>query len=289
MECQKCLIDDSISEMHYHEGKWYCDECFELLNNPLDYEKMEKEFDSYVEEIKERNKDKKYDILFALSGGKDSIAALYFTIEKYKLRPLAFTVDHGYKNQVIWDNCRSVVEHYNLDWFVLKVDSPTIKKIGCLSKNGDLPCCHCNKLWKGRYFAKAISMTGISDLFIGGDTLEKHTAKISRPDYQTDTVGLPLPLNINTEQDIYKIAYSLGWKDPGTKGWDTDCIAVGMALRKYRSDFQSVHVEEIKHLAHRVRYGILEKEEARQMLMKPIIVTDPLEKKFISVVEDGII
>lgn len=286
MECYKCLLDNSVSKMHYLDGKWFCEECYSLLLNPLNYEKMQYEFEMYVEQIKEKNKEKKYDVLFALSGGKDSIAALYFTIEKYNLRPLAFTVDHGYKNQTIWDNCRTVVEHYNLDWFILKIDSPTVKKIGCLSKEGDLPCCHCNKLWKGRYFAKAISMTGITDLFIGGDTLEKHTAIIARPDYQTDTVGLPLPLNIKTEKDIYEVAYSLGWKDPQTKGWDTDCIAVGMALRKYRSDSGRVHVEEVKHLSHRVRYGILEKEEAKNMLMRPIVVTEALEREFLNAIED---
>ena len=128
-------------------------------------------------------------------------------------------------------------------------------------------------------------MTGITDLFIGGDTLEKHTAIIARPDYQTDTVGLPLPLNIKTEKDIYEVAYSLGWKDPQTKGWDTDCIAVGMALRKYRSDSGRVHVEEVKHLSHRVRYGILEKEEAKNMLMRPIVVTEALEREFLNAIE----
>lgn len=284
MECKKCLIDDRLSTMHQFNGEWYCDECYDLLKNPLDYHAMASEFEDYVQSLKEKNKDKNYDVLFALSGGKDSIAALYFTIEKYHLRPLAFTVDHGFKNDIIWNNCKNIVEHYGIDWFILKVDSPTVKTIGNYATSCDLPCCYCNRLWKGRYFAKAIEITGITDLFIGGDTLERHTAIISRPDYQTDTVGLPLPLNISTEEDIYKICYSLGWTNPGTKGWDTDCIAVGMALKHYRMCERHVHDEEIKHLAHRVRFGILEKEIARKMLFEVIEISREIEEQFYRII-----
>ena len=270
MECTLCLLTEEDTEFEMVDGAYQCTECAALQREPLDRVAMGCDFDAYVSSLRKKGQGRPYDVLFALSGGKDSIAALHFTVEKYELRPLTFTVDHGFKNATILGNCQHVAERYGLDWFTLKVDSSVTQQIGTWAKNGELPCCNCNRLWKNRYFTKAVQISGLDDLFVGSDTLDSRGPVISRPEYGAGVIGLPLPLNVSTEAEIYGIADSLGWVNPQTVGWDTDCLAVGVALKRFRDAGHACHAEERRHLAHRVRHGLIEKDKAREALQAPM-------------------
>jgi hypothetical protein len=63
-----------------------------------------------------KRKDRPFDVLVPLSGGKDSMYVLYLAVKELGLRPLAFTMDNGYLTQHARDNidraCRLLgVEH----------------------------------------------------------------------------------------------------------------------------------------------------------------------------------
>ena len=75
----------------------YCQECLSLIKMPIDYDRMKEDFENTIIKIK-RNEEK---VVFALSGGKDSIVALQILVEKYSIRPITFTIDHGFKNDTI--------------------------------------------------------------------------------------------------------------------------------------------------------------------------------------------
>ena len=274
IECTNCLLSGELENFIDFHGKYYCKQCYNLLNKPIEFDVVEKNFNDFVSEIKEKQKNCEYDVLFALSGGKDSIAALYYTVEKYKLRPLVFTIDHGFKNDTIMNNCRKIVEKYDLDWTVVKVKKSITSALYNVIEQGELPCYQCGKLWKGPYISKMVKMTGIEYLFIGGDTLSPGSAIIEREDYNCKKVGLPLPLNIKSEKEIYDLVYSLGWEDPNIDGWDTDCIAVGYALKKYRDKNEHCHTEEINHLSEKIRFGLFDKETAKTMLKKEMQVSE---------------
>ncbi len=280
VECKKCLLNSEIAKISKFDNDYYCDECRQLLEFPPDIKKIKAQWDKYIKSIKSDNRHK-YNVLFALSGGKDSVAALYLTVKKYGLRPLAFTVDHGFKSDVIMDNCRSAVDSLGLDWIVIKVSDSIKHKIREIISAGGLPCVYCNKLWKADYFKQVVEFTNIKTIFTGGDTLVNNKAIIDKPEWAVDNVGLPLALEFLTEQEIYDMAYTLGWKDPSIKGWDTDCIAAGASLYNYRNIHNcNYHIEEIRHLSHRVRYGILDKETARSRLFAKMDVDPDILKIF---------
>lgn len=268
LECKNCLINSDIAEIKKYNGELYCQECIDMLEYPIDKNKVETEWNEYISKIKEQNKNREHDILFAFSGGKDSVAALYFIVKKYGLRPLVFTIDHGFKSDTIMENCKKLVDHFKLDWIIKRVDDSITEEIRTMAKNGDLPCVKCGKLWKAGSFKSVADLTGIDIIFTGGDTLVNGKAILdAKPEWGVQSVGLPLAVNYLNEQQIYDICYRLGWTNPQIKGWDTDCTAVGAGLYNYRNQNGCYHVEELKHLAHRVRYGILEKEDARTKLL----------------------
>ena len=280
MECKKCLLNSQIATLGEINGNYYCEECKALLESPPNMEKIQGQWEEYITKIKSNSKGK-YDLLFALSGGKDSVAALYLTVKKYGLRPLAFTIDHGFKSNIIMDNCKSAIDTLGLDWIIIKVDDSVKQKIKQIIKSNDLPCIYCGKLWKAPYFKQVVEFTNIKTVFTGGDTLVDNKAIIEKPEWGVDNIGLPLSLERLTEKQIYDLAYKLNWKDPKIKGWDTDCIAVGASLYNYRNkNGCAYHVEELKHLSHRIRHGLLDKETARERLLAKMEVAPDILSSF---------
>jgi PP-loop superfamily ATP-utilizing enzyme len=252
-----------------------------LVRNPPDYAAISAEWDEFVAKIKADRKQKDYDVLFALSGGKDSVTALYLTVKKYGLKPLCFTIDHGFKDNVILDNCLNITKLLKVDWLLMPVDELITQKIKIYALAGDLPCKYCNTLWKETFFNRVIDMFRIDIIFTGGDSLVDNKSYFHRENWHAKLVGLPLAANHMCEQEIYDIAIQLGWKKPKIDGWDTDCTAVGVGLWHYRNNNQgSCHVEEKRHLSHLVRHQILSKNEAINLLAQPIKVSEETWKLF---------
>ena len=61
-----------------------------------------------------------YDCLVMCSGGKDSTASLVYMTERYKLRPLAFTFDHGFETEEALANIRAAVEALDVDFMLFR-------------------------------------------------------------------------------------------------------------------------------------------------------------------------
>ncbi|MSP56296.1 MAG: hypothetical protein EXR69_11945 [Myxococcales bacterium] len=57
-----------------------------------------------------------YDCLCMLSGGKDSTAALYYVKERYKLKPLVFTFNHGFVPDEHIESARKTVDKLGVDF-----------------------------------------------------------------------------------------------------------------------------------------------------------------------------
>ena len=279
VECKVCLLNSATTRLTKINSDYYCEECLNLINNPVDKNKIQSDWNKYVQKIK-LNRAGKYDVLFAFSGGKDSVAALHFIVKKYGLNPLVFTVDHGFKSETVINNCINIVNLLKVDWLLTKVTDEIKEKLRNITKNGDLPCLYCNELWKADYFRNVVKLTGINVIFTGGDTLVNGNFEIPKSEWGVKSVGLPLAVQFLTEEEIYNVAYSVGWIDPKLKGWDTDCLAVGASLHKYRNQNNIYHVEELKHLSHRIRHGVLEKEDARKKLLTEMCIEPEILKLF---------
>ena len=61
----------------------------------------------------------RYDCLCMLSGGKDSTAALYYLVKRYRLNPLVFTFNHGFVPDEHIAGARRTVQRLGVDWVTL--------------------------------------------------------------------------------------------------------------------------------------------------------------------------
>lgn len=268
-ECYNCLIDSSEGNLVMYDDHLYCEECLDLIKFPVDREHIKSEFVKFVNDIKIKNKN----TLFALSGGKDSIVALKILVENYGIRPQVFTIDHGFKNKLIIENCMNIIQKYKLNWYIYRVEENVIKTIKSKSSNGELPCIYCSSLWKNKKFYEICRLFNVEYLFTGGDTPINRSAIFTKDDIPNTYIGLPLVSENYTESEIYECAFEMGWIDPKIEGLDTDCIAVGIALENYRNNTgKKYHIEEKRHLSQKIRYGLVTKEDAKKTLMskKPV-------------------
>lgn len=65
----------------------------------------------------ERNRGRgAYDCLVMCSGGKDSVAALWYMVNRFQARPLVFTFDQGFGNSGGVGNVRRAVARLGVDW-----------------------------------------------------------------------------------------------------------------------------------------------------------------------------
>lgn len=280
IECTSCLLTSEMAEIRDHSGRALCDACRDLALSPLDPADLRRQWSEHAEELRANGN---RDVLFALSGGKDSVAALHLTVNKHSIRPLAFTIDHGFKSATIMANCQRVVEQLKLDWIVLRVEPGEAEVLRVLAVNGELPCLQCNKTWKTKYFARVVAMTGRTRLLTGGDTPERNRVVLGpKPEWGVQSIGLPLAVESLTEADIYALCAQQNWVDPKVSGWDTDCEAVGPALLNYRKRHGRCHSAEVEHLSQRVRFGLYSKEKAKEMLYeRAFTVTPEIMERFV--------
>ena len=68
----------------------------------------------YAERIRGQNRGG-YDCVVMLSGGKDSVMALWYAVKVLGLRALALTIDNGYLADVILDNVRRATQRLGVD------------------------------------------------------------------------------------------------------------------------------------------------------------------------------
>ena len=88
-----------------------------------------------------------YDCLVMCSGGKDSTSALYYMKERFKMRPLAFTFDHGFETEDALANVRRAVKILDVDFLQFRSTDihPLIRKL--LKSGSRAVICHLCSMW----------------------------------------------------------------------------------------------------------------------------------------------
>ncbi|RLD64405.1 MAG: hypothetical protein DRI84_08720 [Bacteroidetes bacterium] len=121
--CSKCLLSDDIPNVVISNTGIcnYCTDYAPFL--PHDNQSLQIIF----EEAKKRNK--KYDALVPLSGGKDSTYVLYLAVKKYKLKVMTYTFDNGLMSDLAKENIKKSVEVYNIDHVWVSPEKKIIQKL----------------------------------------------------------------------------------------------------------------------------------------------------------------
>lgn len=115
--CKRCVSDSSIESLHLDK--------FGICQFCKIHEEMEKEYPlndeslnvlkKISEKIKIEGKNKKYNCVVGVSGGKDSSYLLYLVKKILNLSPLAVHYDNGFDSEASVSNILKVCEQLNVD------------------------------------------------------------------------------------------------------------------------------------------------------------------------------
>ena len=138
MICSHCVLPHCPPEITL-DAEGVCNLCREHERKPASSAQaplLETDFTKLLQQHRGKHE---FDCLVMCSGGKDSTAALYYAVRRYKLNVLAFTFDHGFETEDAMANVRRAVEKLDVpflayrstfmrDMFsrLLKTDSPAV-------------------------------------------------------------------------------------------------------------------------------------------------------------------
>jgi len=128
--CSRCVLDTSVEDIWFDEqGECkYCkihDEMEKL--HPLGIGAEDK-LKKIVEKIKYKGRNKSYDCISGVSGGRDSTYTLYFAV-KLGLRPLAVHFDNGWNSDISVKNIKKTCEKLNVPLYTVVADWEEFKDL----------------------------------------------------------------------------------------------------------------------------------------------------------------
>lgn len=129
-QCTRCIFDTSIPGVSFDE-KGECNFCkiHDVLDKiyPLSNDGKQ-QFDKLIEKIKRDGKNKKYDCVVGVSGGRDSTYTLYLA-KKLGLRPLAVHFDNGWNSTIAVTNIKNIVSKLGVDLYTTVADWEEFKSL----------------------------------------------------------------------------------------------------------------------------------------------------------------
>lgn len=123
--CNRCVMDTSDPLIQFNE-LGICNHCQDFDKRAAyvwhPNEMGAKHLKKMVEDIKHKNKHKKYDCIIGLSGGIDSSYLAYWAVKEAGLRLLAVHVDGGWNTEAAVNNIEKIVKTLNIDLATTVVD-----------------------------------------------------------------------------------------------------------------------------------------------------------------------
>ncbi|MBI4041060.1 MAG: N-acetyl sugar amidotransferase [Deltaproteobacteria bacterium] len=118
--CTKCIIDTTVA------GAWFdsqgvCNHCKTHQKLETTYPFNSLRLQKLIRKMKDRGRTKAYDCVVGISGGKDSIYALYVT-KKLGLRPLAVHFNDGFGNPVAGENMQKATSKLQVEMITVSSD-----------------------------------------------------------------------------------------------------------------------------------------------------------------------
>lgn len=114
--CTRCIQYETVPGISFDDNGVcnYChlhDELCEMFPNG---EKGTKQLNKIIKNIKQQSKNKEFDCVVGISGGRDSIYLLYNAVKVWKLRVLAVHSNDYFDNPIATENMRKAVEKLNI-------------------------------------------------------------------------------------------------------------------------------------------------------------------------------
>ena len=128
--CCRCILDTTVSDIWFDEkGECkYCKIHDEMeKRHPLN-EQLARERDALIEKIKHDGRNKQFDCIAGISGGRDSTYTLYIAA-KLGLRPLAVHFDNGWNSEISVQNIKKACEKLNVPLHTVVADWEEFKDL----------------------------------------------------------------------------------------------------------------------------------------------------------------
>ena len=128
--CKRCILDTTVHDIWFDESGEckYCKIHDELDKiHPLG-PGLEIELDQMINKIKKAGKNKSYDCIVGLSGGRDSTYTL-LKAKQLGLRPLAVHFDNGWNTDISVSNIKKACEKLDVDLFTVVADWEEFKDL----------------------------------------------------------------------------------------------------------------------------------------------------------------
>jgi N-acetyl sugar amidotransferase len=128
--CIRCLLDTTVSDIWFDENGLckYCHIHDEMeKSHPLG-PSLQKEFENKIEQIKLKGRNRKYDCIVGVSGGRDSSYTLLTAIN-LGLRPLAVHFDNGWNSDISVQNIKKACDILNVELHTIVADWEEFKDL----------------------------------------------------------------------------------------------------------------------------------------------------------------
>ena len=116
-----CLLNDHMPSVRLDEGG-YCNYCTASREARPRQDTADVEFSALLEKYG----GKRYQVIMAYSGGKDSTYTLKLIKEKYRASILAVTFNNGFLSDACMANIEKVTDHLGIDSIVVKYPAPKL-------------------------------------------------------------------------------------------------------------------------------------------------------------------
>lgn len=129
--CVRCLSDSSVKNLNLDQGG-ICRYCKIHDGMDKEYELNENSYKKLLQiakKIKQEGKNKKFDCVVGVSGGKDSSYLLYLVKNKLNLNPLAVHYDNGFDSDISVSNILNVCQKLGVELETKVADWETFKKV----------------------------------------------------------------------------------------------------------------------------------------------------------------
>jgi hypothetical protein len=121
--CNKCILPDNYPNITFNE-EGICNYCisFKTINEKkyLGDKELKDKIEQFLTTIKNRNKN--YDCVLGLSGGRDSSYLLYYLVKKLDLKVFAYHVDNGFIPEQTKLNIINATNVLNVKLEIEKID-----------------------------------------------------------------------------------------------------------------------------------------------------------------------
>ena len=143
--CVRCCMPETAEGIQFDE-RGVCNACNSSEEKMhINWEQRERDLREKLERHKEKFKDRQWDCILPISGGKDSFWQAYVMTSIYGMRPLAVTFSHNWYSETGKRNLDLLLETFDLDHMMYTPKRSFINRVAkkSIENIGD-SCWHCH-------------------------------------------------------------------------------------------------------------------------------------------------